>query len=44
MSVVQEPTVEWTPDMMIEVLLNEPDDLKFLKFYSVFDIKNVSAS
>ncbi len=29
MSVVQEPTVEWTPNMMIEVLLNEPDD--FLK-------------
>jgi hypothetical protein len=29
MSVVQEPTVQWSPDMMIEVILNEPDD--FLK-------------
>jgi hypothetical protein len=29
MSVVQEPTIDWTPNMMIEVLLNEPDD--FLK-------------
>lgn len=29
MSVVNEPTVNWTPDMMVEVLLNEPDD--FLK-------------
>jgi hypothetical protein len=29
MSVVQEPTVQWLPDMMVEVLLNEPDD--FLK-------------
>jgi hypothetical protein len=29
MSVVQEPIVQWSPDMMIEVLLNEPDD--FLK-------------
>jgi hypothetical protein len=29
MSVVQEPTVQWSPDMMVEVLLNEPDD--FLK-------------
>ena len=29
MSVVQEPIVQWTPDMMVEVLLNEPDD--FLK-------------
>jgi len=29
MSVVQEPVVNWTPNMMIEVLLNEPDD--FLK-------------
>ena len=29
MSVVQEPTIEWAPNMMIEVLLNEPDD--FLK-------------
>ena len=25
----QEPQVNWTPDMMVEVLLNEPDD--FLK-------------
>jgi hypothetical protein len=29
MSVVQEPNVQWSPDMMIEVILNEPDD--FLK-------------
>jgi len=29
MSVVQEPIVNWTPDQMVEVLLNEPDD--FLK-------------
>jgi len=29
MSVVQEPIIQWTPDMMVEVLLNEPDD--FLK-------------
>jgi len=29
MSVVQEHTVQWSPDMMIEVILNEPDD--FLK-------------
>jgi len=29
MSVVNEPVVSWTPDMMVEVLLNEPDD--FLK-------------
>ena len=29
MSAVQEPEVKWTPDMMVEVLLNEPDD--FLK-------------
>lgn len=29
MSVVNEPKVNWTPNMMIEVLLNEPDD--FLK-------------
>ena len=29
MSVVNEPQVNWTPDMMIEVILNEPDD--FLK-------------
>lgn len=29
MSVVQEPTVQWSPDMMIEIILNEPDD--FLK-------------
>jgi len=29
MSVVQEPEVKWTPDQMIEVILNEPDD--FLK-------------
>ena len=29
MSVVNVPIVNWTPDMMIEVLLNEPDD--FLK-------------
>ena len=29
MSVVQEPEVKWTPDQMVEVLLNEPDD--FLK-------------
>ena len=29
MSVVLEPTVQWSPDMMIEVILNEPDD--FLK-------------
>ena len=29
MSVVQEPIVNWTSGMMIEVLLNEPDD--FLK-------------
>jgi len=29
MSVIQEPVVNWTPDQMIEVILNEPDD--FLK-------------
>lgn len=29
MSVVQEPIVNWTPNMMVEVILNEPDD--FLK-------------
>ena len=29
MSVVQEPEVKWTPDQMVEVNLNEPDD--FLK-------------
>ena len=29
MSVVQEPVVNWTPSMMVEVILNEPDD--FLK-------------
>jgi len=29
MSVVQEPEVKWSPDQMIEVILNEPDD--FLK-------------
>ena len=29
MSVVQEPEVKWTPDQIVEVILNEPDD--FLK-------------
>jgi len=29
MSVVQEPEVNWSPDQMVEVTLNEPDD--FLK-------------
>ena len=29
MSVVREPEVKWTPDQMVEVILNEPDD--FLK-------------
>jgi hypothetical protein len=29
MSVVREPEVRWTPNMMVEVILNEPDD--FLK-------------
>jgi hypothetical protein len=29
MSVVQEPEVNWTPEQMVEVILNEPDD--FLK-------------
>tara|TARA_Y100001972_G_C7645075_1_gene324141 strand:+ start:26 stop:466 length:441 start_codon:yes stop_codon:yes gene_type:complete len=29
MSVVKEPEVDWSPDQMIEVTLNEPDD--FLK-------------
>jgi len=29
MSVVQEPEVKWTPDKMVEIVLNEPDD--FLK-------------
>ena len=29
MSVVNEPIVKWTPDQMVEVILNEPDD--FLK-------------
>jgi hypothetical protein len=29
MSVVQEPEVKWTPEQMVEVVLNEPDD--FLK-------------
>ena len=26
MSVVQEPEVKWTPEQMVEVVLNEPDD------------------
>ena len=29
MSVVQEPTIQWSPNIMVEVILNEPDD--FLK-------------
>lgn len=29
MSVINEPIVSWTPDMMVEITLNEPDD--FLK-------------
>lgn len=29
MSVINEPIVSWTPDMMVEIILNEPDD--FLK-------------
>jgi len=29
MSVLQEPEVKWTPEQMVEVILNEPDD--FLK-------------
>ena len=29
MSVLNEPVVSWNPDMMVEVILNEPDD--FLK-------------
>ena len=29
MSVIQEPEVRWSPDKMVEVILNEPDD--FLK-------------
>ena len=29
MSVVQEPEIKWTPEQMVEVTLNEPDD--FLK-------------
>jgi hypothetical protein len=29
MSVVNEPEVKWSPDQMVEVILNEPDD--FLK-------------
>ncbi len=29
MSIVKEPEVKWTPDKMVEVILNEPDD--FLK-------------
>ena len=29
MSVVKEPVVQWSPDQMVEVTLNEPDD--FLK-------------
>ena len=29
MSAVQEPEVKWTPNQMVEVILNEPDD--FLK-------------
>lgn len=29
MSAVQEPEVKWTPEKMVEVILNEPDD--FLK-------------
>ena len=27
MSVVQEPEVKWSPEQMVEVVLNEPDDL-----------------
>ena len=26
MTFVQEPEVKWSPDQMVEVLLNEPDD------------------
>lgn len=29
MSIVNEPEVQWTPDQMVEITLNEPDD--FLK-------------
>ena len=29
MSIVKEPEVKWSPDQMVEVTLNEPDD--FLK-------------
>jgi hypothetical protein len=29
MSIVNEPQVKWSPEMMVEVILNEPDD--FLK-------------
>ena len=31
MTFVQEPEVKWSPDQMVEVLLNEPDD--FLEGY-----------
>ena len=35
MSVVKEPEVQWNPDQMVEVTLNEPDD--FLKVQRNFN-------
>ena len=26
-----EPQVNWSPDMMVEVILNEPDDIEVIK-------------
>ena len=31
MSVVQEPEVKWTPDKMVEIVLNEPDDFLMVR-------------
>ena len=41
MSVVQEPEVKWTPDQMVEVNLNEPDD--FLKVRETLTIIGVAS-
>ena len=39
MSVVTEPTVNWSPDQMVEVSLGEPDD--FLKVRETLTRKGV---
>ena len=30
MSVVKDPVVKWSPDQMVEVTLNEPDDFNMV--------------